>query len=398
MSSTLSRGRRLRIVVLGYIVRGPLGGLAWHHLQYVMGLARLGHDVHFLEDSGDSPWCCYDPSRHVTDSDPTYGLDFARRAFQMGDVGERWAYFDVHCNRWHGPAATHIIETCRTADLLVNLSGVNPIRPWIERISRRALIDTDPAFTQISHLTEPDARERAAWHNAFFSFGENLTSGTSTIPDDGFLWQATRQPIVLDAWPLTAGPSGGKFTTVMQWDSYPARVYGGRRFGVKSESFMPLIDLPDKIEGVLELAVGGRAVAEKLAPHGWAIRNPLASVADPEDFRRYIRESKAEFSVAKAGYVTTNSGWFSERSAAYLASGRPVVTEDTGFSRWLQSGGVLRFRNLEEAIDAIGRVNADYEAQCRAARESAATYFDSSLVLGSLVERAMSPPDAVAHP
>src|SRR6266496_125414 len=127
-SDVCSSDLRLRIVVLGYIVRGPLAGLAWHHLQYVMGLAKLGHDVYFVEDSGDSPWCCYDPTRHVTDADPTYGLRFARPVFERAGLAARWAYFDAHTLSWLGPGADRILEVCASADLLLNLGGVNPLR------------------------------------------------------------------------------------------------------------------------------------------------------------------------------------------------------------------------------------------------------------------------------
>ena len=122
---------RLRIIVLGYIVRGPVGGLVWHHLQYVMGLAQCGHDVYFAEDSGDTPWSCYDPTRHTMDTDPTYGLQFATQTFERVGLADRWAYYDAHTSRWLGPYANHILETFTTADILLNLSGVNPLRPWL---------------------------------------------------------------------------------------------------------------------------------------------------------------------------------------------------------------------------------------------------------------------------
>jgi hypothetical protein len=183
---------RLRIVVLGYIVRGPMGGMAWHHLQYVMGLTQLGHDVYFIEDSGDSLWCCYDPTRHITDTDPTYGLHFATHAFARIGLGERWAYYDFHTSRWLGPCANHITDICTTADLLLNLGGVNPLRPWLLDIPVRAFVDTDPVFTQLQHLTDPAARNLALQHTAFFSFAGNIGLHQCTVPNDGFPWRATR--------------------------------------------------------------------------------------------------------------------------------------------------------------------------------------------------------------
>jgi len=390
---------RLRIAVLGYVIRGPLGGLAWHHLQYVLGLDRLGHDVLFYEDSDDYP-ACYDPARNVTDTDPSYGLRFAAAAFTRLGLGERWAYHDAHAGGWRGPAAARAVEFARAADLLVDLSGVNPLRPWHLAIPARALVDTDPAFTQIKHLTDPAALARARAHTAFFTFGENLPRGTASIPADRLPWLPTRQPIVLDAWPVTPGPPGGRFTTVMQWDSYPALEYAGRRYGMKSESFRKVMDLPRRTGAAgFELAVGSASAPRReLRRLGWSVRDPRRPTRDPWAYQRYIQRSKAEFGVAKHGYVVSRSGWFSERSAAYLASGRPVVVEDSGFTTLLPAGrGILAFSTPEEALAGIEAVTRDYAAHCRAAREIAADYFDARVVLGALVTQALHPQRGAAR-
>jgi hypothetical protein len=375
--------------VLGHIVRGPLGGLVWHHLQYVLGLFALGHDVFFLEDSDHYP-SCYDPSRHVTDVDPRYGLAFAARAF--GDVGlrDRWAYFDAHGNQWHGPVATQAREICSTADMLLNLSGVNPLRDWTLDVPVRVFVDTDPVFTQVRHLTEPESRKRADSHTAFFTFGENFGEPGCMMPDDGYPWLPTRQPVCLDAWPVTVAPEEGHFTTVMQWDSYPAREYQGVCYGMKSEAFEPYYDLPQGTGSDLELALGSpSAPREKLKKHGWHLCDPLRVTRDPWTYQQYIQESKAEFSVAKQGYVSARCGWFSERSAAYLASGRPTVVQHTGFRDWLAiDGGVVSFESFDEAVEAIRRVERDFGLHCRQARAIAAEYFDAAKVLTSLIERA----------
>lgn len=383
---------RLRIVVLGYIVRGPLGGMAWSDLHYLMGLAHLGHDVYFVEDSDDYP-SCYDPVRGITDTDPTYGLQFATRIFNTVELGDRWAYHDAHTSRWHGPCANHVLSVCATADLLLNLSGVNPLRPWLMEIPARVLVDKDPAFTQIRHLCDPTAQKLAQQHTAFFSFGENIGQLGCTIPKDGLPWQATRHPIFLDAWPATPGPKQGKFTTVMLWDSYPAREHNGRRYGMKSDSFGPYIDLPEKAGRIFELAVGSPMVPSGLlCSKGWAVRDPREPTRDPGTYQRYIQQSKAEFSVAKHGYVVSRSGWFSERSASYLASGRPVLVQETGFSDWLQTGaGVIAFNTLEEALAGIEEINSRYEFHCQAARAIAQEFFDARKVLLRLLDQAMNP-------
>ncbi len=383
---------RLRIIVLGYIVRGPLGGMVWSNLQYLMGLARLGHDVYFVEDSDDYP-SCYDPARDVVDADPTYGLGFAARELERIGLGERWAYWDAHTSRWLGPCAARIVEVCRSADLLLNLCGINPVRPWLARIPVRVLVDEDPGFTQVRHLTDPAARERAVQHTRFLTFAENIGTSRCAIPDDGLPWRPTRQPVVLDALPATPGPADGRFTTVMQWESYPAREYAGVRYGMKSDSFMPYLDLPDRAGRILELALGGpNPPRELLHGKGWLLRGSREPTVDVPTYLGYIRQSKAEFSVAKHAYVVTGSGWFSERSVTYLTSGRPVLVQDTGFSRWLPTGaGVIAFASPEEALGGIESINGRYALHCEAAPAVAEAYFDSRKVLPQLIEGAMSP-------
>jgi hypothetical protein len=390
MSETQSS---LRIVVLGYIVRGPIGGLAWHHLQYVLGLRSLGHDVYFVEDSDDYA-SCYDPSRGVVDTDPSYGLHFAARAFERLGLSERWCYYDAHTDTWMGPLASHARKICESAELVLNLSGVNPLRSSLADVPRRVFVDTDPAFTQIRHLTDPDARKLAAGHNSFFTFAENITRDDCLVPADGFGWQPTRQPVQLDLWPVTTGRREGSWTTVMQWDSYRAREYAGRRFGMKSDSFNEFIDLPARAGSVIEIALGSEsAPRDFLRAKGWRLLDPLEVTRDPWSYQEFIRSSKAEWSVAKHGYVTSRSGWFSERSAAYLASGRPVLTQQTGFSDWLPAGaGLLTFETIDEALARMGEIDAAYEHHCRAARELAEAFFDARKVLTHLLERALSAP------
>ena len=385
--------QRLRVVVLGYIVRGPVGGMAWHHLNYVLGLHRLGHDVLFIEDSDDSGWSCYNPSTGETGPDPSYGLDFAREAFGRLGLAAHWAYWDQNTGRWLGARAGDAEAWCRTADLLVSVSGINPLRPWTRAIPRRVFIDTDPVFTQIRHLTDAGARARALAHNLFFTFGENFGLPGCTMPDDGLPWVATRQPVVLDAWTALPPPARGDaaFTTVMQWDSYPSREYGGRTFGMKSRSFVEYADLPRLAPVPLELALGGGgAPRAELRVQGWRLSDPLVVARSPWDYQDYIRGSRGEFGVAKHGYASTACGWFSERTACYLASGRPAVVMDTGFSRWLAAGeGVVAFRSPVEALAGIEAIVRDPRRHETAAREIAATYFDSDVVLARLIDAAM---------
>lgn len=382
----------LRIVVLGYVVRFPLGGMAWHHLNYVLGLRALGHDVLFLEDSDDYP-ACYDPSRHVVDDDPTFGLAFAQRVFNRVGLGDCWAYHDAHRAQWHGPMARDAAAFCRSADVVLNVSGVNPLRDWCDSAPVRVLIDTDPLFTQVRHLHDPERLAFARAHTHFFTFGENIATGASLTPDDGLPWRATRQPIALDHWPVCDPPAAGPVTTIMQWDSYRTQTHDSVEYGMKSRSFAGYVDLPKRTYETMTLALGGNgAPRERLHDHGWHIDNPL-DIPDPIAYQDYIRAARAEWTVAKHGYVAGRTGWFSERSAQFLATGRPVVTEDTGLYGVLPVGeGLLTFRTPDEAADALDEMRRGYASHCRAARRLAEDCFDARTVLHDLLDQLTTTP------
>lgn len=383
---------RLNVIVMGYLVRGPMGGMAWHHLQYVMGLAAMGHHVVFLEDSGDDQWACYNPDSGVSGPDPAYGLAFARDAFTRLGLGGQWAYHDAITSTWHGPAADRMREHCAAADVVLNLSGANPLRPWTAQIPTRVYVDTDPVFTQLRHLTDDRRLAQASGHTAFLSFGENIGAADCGVPDDGLPWRPTRQPVVLDAWPVTPAPGAAAFTTVMQWDntlqSVP-REYGGRRYGRKADSFAPYVDLPQRTAATLELALGGSsAPRDELLSRGWVLRDPLEVARSPWSYQAYIAASRGEFAIAKEGYVVSRSGWFSERSACYLAAGRPVITQDTGFGNRLPTGeGLFAFSCEEEVLAAVDTIALDYKRHSSAALEIAREYFDGAKTLADVMRR-----------
>lgn len=386
-------------MVLGYVVRGPLGGHAWHHLHYVAGLAAMGHDVWFIEDSDDYA-TCYDPVLDVVSTNCDYGLRFAANAFESIGLGERWAFRDSHLGEWKGGAARVAESVCRSADIILNVSAANPLREWLAGVPVRVFIDTDPAFTQATHLTDPSARSFAASHTHFFTFAENVGAGAA-LPVDGLPWIPTRQPIALALWPKAQPPAAGSFTTVMLWDSYRTVEACGIKLGMKSQSFEPYLDLPAHVSQPMELAVGGpTAPRAQLSERGWRVLDSRVPTRSLESYRQYIENSRAEFSVAKHGYVATRAGWFSERSANYLATGRPVVTQDSGFSAVLPVGkGLMSFTTPDEAVAAIEEVAGNYEHHCLAAREIAEEYFDCKSVLGRLLDESFkSPQPSVSGP
>lgn len=377
----------MRIVVLGYIVRGPLGGLVWHHLQYVLGLKQMGYDVLFLEDSDDFAGC-YNPQTNDVTEDSAYGLRFIDAIFKKFGLSDQWCYFDAHQNKWYGLTKQKALAFCHSADMVINISGVNPLREWCLNIPKRIFIDTDPAFTQIKHLTNDKAMSLAKAHTNYYSFAENIGKPFCTIPKDGFLWKPTRQPVFLEAWENTAADKTAKWTTVMQWDSYKERTYNGNHYGMKSLSFAAFSQLPSHLaDEQFELAIGSpSAPIAKLQIAGWKTINPLSVTLTAETYQQYIRESKGEFSIAKHGYIVSNSGWFSERSACYLASGKPVIVQDTGFSENLPTGnGLCCFKDMNDIKEHIRSVNSDYAFHCKKAKELAIAYFDGKIVLNSLL-------------
>lgn len=377
------------VVVMGYVVRGPLGGMAWSDLQYVASLRAAGHRVIYVEDSDDYE-SCYDPRSDETTADPAYGLSFAAEALADVGVGEAWCYYDAHRNAWHGPLAARGPRAFEGADVLLNLAGVNPLREWALGVPVRVLVDQDPAFTQVRNLTDPGRAAFTRAHNAWATFAASAGLPGCALPDDGIAWEPTRQPVLVDRFRAERGPGAGSFTSVMQWASYPGVELGGTRYGMKSDSFEDLIDLPERTRERLELAVGAPGpVRARLEAAGWATRDPRPVTRTPAAYEAYIRASKGELGVAKHGYVVSHSGWFSERSLAYMAQARPVVLQDTGFSQWLPTGdGVLAFTSVDEAAAALDDVARDYTRHCSAARAVAAEHFDGRRVVGRLLDRA----------
>lgn len=377
-----------KVVIAGYIVGGPLGGLVWHHLQYAIALHRMGFDILFVEHSNNYP-SCYNPITNEVSTDPTYGIEFLDTVFNNYGLTGKWAYYSLHTDCWYGKTKSAVEKFAQATDLFINLSGIHPVDEIFHSISAKVFIDTDPVFTQIRHLTDPVAMEIASRHTHFYTYGENFGKGKCTIPDDGLSWLPTRQPVIKSLWDNKVAPdSNGKWTTIMQWDSYASREYNGQKYGMKSATFDPYFNLPaDSIEK-FELAIGSAtAPKQQLLNAGWALRNPVEVTLTPERYQDYIRSSKGEWSVAKQGYVISGSGWFSERTTAYLASARPAIVQDTGFSSFLSTGrGLFAFTSPESSLNAIESINTNYRAHCKWAEEIVSDYFDYAKVISKILD------------
>ncbi|QLA17166.1 hypothetical protein [Desulfolutivibrio sulfoxidireducens] len=381
--------RPLRIVVAGFFVGFPLGGQAWMILHYLLGLSRLGHEVLFLEDASD--WAYpFDPAVGHGVDDSRHGRAVLEAMLARHGLSGRYFYrSDIEGATW-GVSRDEAHRFCAASDLFLNVSGVIPLRDEYLAPRVRAFIDTDPIFTQVKIARDPGMRDYVLAHQFHFTYGLNIPSGTvPDVPLSGLDWKPLTPPVVLDLWAGAPGTGRG-YTTIGTWDARDRDMeIGGRRLSWrKSVKYEAMIDLPSRLPGVdLELTMSGmKEAGPRFAQAGWIVRDALAVSADPEVYRDYILSSRAHFSLAKDQNVILKSGWFSDRSAAYLAAGKPVIDEDTGFKTVLPTGeGLFAFEGMEAAMAAIRAVEADPARHGRAARKIAEEHFDAAKVLSGLL-------------
>jgi hypothetical protein len=384
------RASSLRIIVTGFIAQYPLGGVTWDYLQYAVGLSRLGHDVFYIEDTRQWP---YNPAEDGVSKHCEFNVEYLSGVMRRFGFADRWAYRFPWEDSWFGMSEARRRDVLRSADVLVNVSGSLASPDEYRDIPRLVYIDSDPVFTQAKLARgQADFRALVDQHDVHFSFGERVEeSGIST----GHNWIPTRQPIVLSEWQRRDDATRPELTTVMNWTSYKPVVHDGRVYGQKDVELRRFVDLPQRVPEVpfeLAMAAGktARAPFDLLRHKGWRVVDPAVVCPDLDSYRRYIQTSRAEWGVAKGGYVTGAPGWFSCRSACYLAGGRPVVVQDTGLDGVLPTGrGLLTFGNLDEAVHAVRECVANYEAHSGAASDIAVEYFDSDRVLDELLARAM---------
>ncbi len=373
----------MRIIVTGLVGQYAFGGVAWDYLQYVAGLQQLGHDVWYLEDTEIWP---YDPIKATITDDCSYNVNYLRTVMERLNLGDQWTYRNGANGSHHGRPEADLLAFCRDADVFLNISGCGWMRPAYAAIPRRVFLDSDPLFTQVNF--KPDVLRT---HNFHFSFAENIGQPDCRIPTLGLRWRTTRQPVVLDWFPFSTAPHRDYWTTVMNWVSYKPVTHGGETWGQKDVEFGKFFDLPARTSQKIELACGlgpgKKRPTDLLLAKGWQIVEPDEKLPDPWTYRDYLAASKGEWSVAKEGYVKSRSGWFSCRSACYLALGRPCVLQDTAWAKVYPTGlGLLAFHTLDEAAAALDRVAGDYENHRRAARRLAEEYFDARRVLDQLLD------------
>jgi hypothetical protein len=380
----------LSLIVTGGLGNMPFAGVAWQVLHYLEGFRRLGHRVFYLEDTGAWP---FDPVRGVVSEDAGPALAYLRRMLERVQLDDAWAYRDAVDGRLHGASAECLRAELERADALVNVSAVTVLSEEHMQVPVRIYLETDPVLAQIE-IAQGNQRTVGllAAHTHHFTYGENFGAPDCTVPLERFTYHPTRQPVILDWWRPRPGDDSPRssFTTVASWrqTSKDIEWQGELLTWSKDVQFQHVLDLPRRVSRPLELALAiddDEAVA-RLSGAGWRVvpARPLSD--DLDRYRDYLRASAGEFSVAKAQYARLRSGWFSDRTACYLAAGRPAVVQDTGFGSVLPVGqGLFAFDTIDEAAAAIEAIDAEYDRQARAAAELAREYFDAEVVLGRLL-------------
>jgi glycosyltransferase involved in cell wall biosynthesis len=383
----------MRIVVCGLAATYPLGGVSWDYLAYVDGFRRLGHDVLYLEDTG--AWF-YDPAAQTFCDDPAPNLRYLRAALATLGLDDTPWSVRAPDGTYHGGDGAAVAQFCRAADLFLNVSGCCWLRDEYRTARRVAYVDTDPGFTQatlwaVAHDCATEDQRFSVnlirRHDRFFTFAEHIGATDCRVPDCGIAWRTTRQPVVLERWPYAYRPTARRFTTVLSWrtERHPP-VIDGVAYGGKDVEFLRFAAMPSHTRAALEVAVAGAAPRERLAAAGWHVADAHACSRTMAAYQQYLSESRGEWSIAKEVYVALRSGWFSTRSAFYLAAGKPVVVEDTGWSAHYPTGaGLFAFSTMAEAAAALEAIEADYRRHCEAARAVAAEELAAARVLERLL-------------
>ena len=382
----------MRIVVTGLLGQYAFGGVTWDYLQYLLGFRGLGHDVWYLEDSGAWP---YDPVRQTYGEDCTYNIDYLHGIMTEFGFGDRWIYRNGADGKFHGAGETAARDVIKNGDLLVNVSSAGWLRDYDFGVKHQMFIDGDPMFCQVGLLDPKNAdyAARVRAHDSHFTFGLNVGRPGCLAPETGIRWKKTVQPIALDQWPVQDDTAPDRFTTVMNWASYAPIEFEGKSYGQKDLEFEKFKLLPKQTPQRLEMAmgqgIGSKRPTEELRALGWIILEAGEVLPDHRSYREFLRTSKAEWSVAKHGYVAGRTGWFSCRTACYLALGRPAVVQETGWSDTIPAGeGLLAFSTIEEAVAAIADINDHYAEHQAAARALAVQFFEAKKVCADLLAQA----------
>ncbi len=376
------------VIVVGFIGKIPVAGMSLYHLHYIAGLQELGYEVHYVEHL-NAEGQCYDPAADVMTENAGYAIGYLGELLPRFGVALDHLSFIDRQNVCHGSGWEALRSGLSRADFVLTICDP----AWfdeMERCPRRCFVDGDPLFTQMALLEKGSPKSKALKHyDTLFTYGTRIGMPDCTVPEAGRKWIPTRPVVSTRLWDSTPPASVFPITTVMNWAAGRDVTHDGVVYGHKNREFERFIDLPALSPHPLALAVGGPAPKERLREHGWDLIDPLDVSRSISAYQRFIAASWADFGIAKHAYVQSRSGWFSDRSTCYLAGGRPVLHQETGFSDWLPAGeGVLSFSTMDEAVEAIARLDADYTRHAKAARSIAEEHFEAAKVIGHMLDEA----------
>lgn len=387
--------KRKKIIVMGFMASCPIAGVIWQHIHYIVGLQRLGHEVYYIEDSARLP---YDPVAYEVNESYKYAAFILDKLSREFGFEERWGF----CARYLakpecvGLSRSKLQDLYKEADAILNVCGTQEMNEDLDKSDRLLYVESDPGLEQVlidnANGKVPDYLSK---HHALFTFGELVGTPEFIVPTHNVRWMPTRQPVVTDFWKTDAPPRpNARFTSVANWNTSGRKDVVWRKstyLWSKSLEFLKFVEAPTRSGESFELATGinDPHALHKFEANHWEFTDPAPISIDHHKYREYLQGSKGEFTVAKDQYVRLKTGWFSDRTACYLACGRPVITQQTQFTQ-LYGGkkGLLAFETLEDISAAVESINSDYDAHCRAAFEIAAEYFEATKVVQSLLERA----------
>jgi hypothetical protein len=387
--------KKKKLIVLGFMGGCPVAGVIWQHLHYIVGLQRLGHEVWYVEDGSRYP---YDPEAFTITEDFSYAAKMLERLSRQYGFENHWCFCARYGDepRTAGASLSALRDLYRSCDAALNVCGSHELNDDLRAIRRLVYVESDPGVEQIKiDLGETTTHDYLAEHHVLFTFGEAVGTDRFPVPLHGIDWLPTRQPVVTDLWHTgESPPSDSVYTSICNWSTSGKKDIewrGSNYLWSKSLEFLKFVEAPRRCGETFELATDIKDAGEKslFARNDWRLVDPHALSIDWDGYRDYIRASKGEFTVAKDQYTRLHTGWFSDRSACYLAAGRPVITQETGFTEYYGGReGLLSFRSMDDVVAAAAAIRSDYARHSRAALEIARDCFEAEKVLGSLLDRA----------
>jgi hypothetical protein len=376
------------VIVAGSLAQRPgQGGHTWVFLQYLLGFRHLGWDVLFVDRV--EPEMCVDRSGNSATFESSFNLRYTAEVMERFGLSGRWALLYDQGRKVAGCTRGEIVERARCSALLLNVMGYLDDEEILAAAPLRAFLDIDPGF---GHMwQELDLARPFRGHDRYLTVGERIGAPDCAIPTCGIEWATTKPPVELTEWPVASGKGGG-FTSVASWRGpFGPIEYGGRTYGLRVHEFRRFLELPERtgepFEVALDIDEADGEDLQRLKDHGWSLADPRDAAGNPWRYRDYVQRSAAELMIAKNLYVDTRSGWFSDRSACYLASGRPVLAQDTGLDGLLPCGeGLVTFSTLEEAVAGAEEIRREYNRHSRAARAIAAEHFAADRVLPRMLD------------